>query len=151
MRRRFFLRTTLLASLLALCSTTAFAQNAYRSKGYKGNVELGANTCGVALYTTHGYQFNRFFFVGGGIGYIGEALPIYADFKTYFTKKQLKVEPWLEYRLGFEPLWCCGFTAIGAGIAVPIAKDYAITVALDGGGFLEEGGGYVGLKAGFQF
>ena len=151
MRRRFFLRTTLLASLLALCCTMAIAQNAYRSKGYKGNVELGVNTCIGAIYTTHGYQLNRLFFVGGGIGYVGETLPIYADFKTYFTKKQLKVEPWLEYRLGFEPLLGGGFTAIGAGIAVPIAKDYAITVALDGGGILGDGGGYVGLKVGFQF
>ncbi len=145
------MRRMVVATLLTLCAATSFAQNSYRSRGYKGNVELGANTCGVALFTTHGYQFNRFLFVGGGIGYVGECFPIYADVKTYFTKKDMKVNPWIEMRLGFEAAWGGGFMGSSVGIAMPIAKNYALTVAFDVGGVFPDGGAYVGLKAGFQF
>lgn len=80
--------------------------NEYRTRGYKGNVELGINAeideydryAGFGLLTTHGIQLNRLFFVGGGIGYETGMLPIYADFRSYFTKKELRVNPWADLK-----------------------------------------------------
>lgn len=131
--------------------------NEYRTRGYKRNVELGMNydfeymgrpECG--LLTTHGIQLNRLFFVGGGIGYETGMLPIYADFKSYFTKKELKVNPWAELKMGFDTINLGCYLSPSFGFTVPLANDYAFSVAL-ASGIDPSYTVNVGMRAGFYF
>lgn len=131
--------------------------NEYRTRGYKGNVELGINydfgyigrpECG--LLTTHGIQLNRLFFVGGGIGYETGMLPIYADFKSYFTKKELKVNPWAELKMGFDTINLGCYLSPSFGFTVPLANDYAFSVAL-ASGIDPSYTVNVGMRVGFYF
>ncbi len=148
----------ILFTLFACCAMLGHAQsNEYRTRGYKGNVELCAsydlvdlrrNGCG--LLTTHGIQLNRLFFVGGGIGYETGMLPIYADFKSYFTKKELKVNPWADLKMGFDTINLGCYLSPSFGFTVPLANDYAFSVALASGidPFFTVN---VGMRAGFYF
>lgn len=82
-------------------------------KGYRGFVEAGASieilheTGGFNLFTTHGYQFNRRFYLGAGIGVEGishyemvMSVPIFADFRAYFTGT--KVKPFCDVQVGYK-------------------------------------------------
>ena len=124
------MKKIVLLFLLVFIPYMSFARaNSYRDKGYKGDVALGLNadlSCGrggAVLFTTHGYQINKTWFVGGGIGYENEMLPIYFDTKAYFSKKTMKVNPWAEAKLGcyainggvFQPNYRHSF-ALGKGI-----------------------------------
>lgn len=152
------MKKIIFATLLALCSISSNAQSSsYRTRGYKGNIELGLNadlSCdekGFGVFTTHGFQFNRYVFVGGGIGYENEMLPIYADVKSHFIKKNLKVNPWIELKLGVDVLNAGCYVSPSFGISIPVAKDYAVSVAFAYGvnSYYEESN--VGLRVGFQF
>lgn len=91
-------------------------------RGYRGFAEVGGsfytdqpdNNYGFDLTTTHGYQINRWLFLGAGIGLqsykIYEytprnsktqlTLPLYADIKTYFTRTAVK--PFAEMQIGYR-------------------------------------------------
>lgn len=91
-------------------------------RGYRGFAEIGGhfytdqpdNNYGFDLTTTHGYQINRWLFLGAGIGLqsykIYEytprnsktqlTLPLYADIKTYFTRTAVK--PFAEMQIGYR-------------------------------------------------
>lgn len=148
----------ILFTLFACCAMLGNAQsNEYRTRGYKRNVELGMNydfeymgrpECG--LLTTHGIQLNRLFFVGGGIGYETGMLPIYADFKSYFTKKELKVNPWAELKMGFDTINLGCYLSPSFGFTVPLANDYAFSVAL-ASGIDPSYTVNVGMRVGFYF
>ena len=109
---------------------------------------MGRPECG--LLTTHGIQLNRLFFVGGGIGYETGMLPIYADFKSYFTKKELKVNPWADLKMGFDTINLGCYLSPSFGFTVPLANDYAFSVALASGidPFYTVN---VGMRVGFYF
>lgn len=152
------MKKIVLLFLLVFIPYMSFAQaNSYRDKGYKGDVALGLNadiSCGcggAALFTTHGYQINKTWFVGGGIGYENEMLPIYFDTKAYFSKKTMKVNPWAEAKLGFDTINRGCYFSPTIGIALPLAKEYALTIGLAWGmnTYYEEHN--VGLRVGFQF
>lgn len=148
----------MLLMLLAWTFIVGFAQgNSYRDKGYKGDVAFGLNadlSCGsggVALFTTHGYQINKTWFVGGGIGYENEMLPIYFDAKAYFSKKAMKVNPWAEIKLGYDAINFDCYLSPSIGIALPLSKDYALSIGLAWGSDIYYGEHNVGLRVGFQF
>lgn len=104
----------LLAALLLV--TTSFAQQ----KGYEGSVlfsfngSLNSNEGAYTLETIHGYRFNPFIFLGGGIG-LGLAQPddntkeavasAFLSFKANFTKT--RVSPFVMLK---------GGDILGAGI-----------------------------------
>ena len=98
-----------------------------QDKGYHGNIELGYSlnpnnpTVSVnwtEINTIHGYQFNPYVFVGGGIGlhFLSELksgnidgipywkrdasteVPVFADVKLTFLKK--KIYPFIDLRIG---------------------------------------------------
>lgn len=131
----------ILFTLFACCAMLGHAQsNEYRTRGYKGNVELGivcnlmeVDRTGYSFFTSHGVQLNRLLFVGGGIGYEDQMLPIYADFKSYFTKKELKVNPWADLKMGFDTINLGCYISPSFGFTVPLANDYAFSVALTSG------------------
>ena len=71
-------------------------------KGYKGFVDFAYigdvsdyNASKIELSTSHGYQFNNYFFVGGGVAlnYYTDAdliaAPIYANFRVNFINKRV--------------------------------------------------------------
>lgn len=94
-------------------------------RGYRGFAEVGGQfyidnatfNYGFDLTTTHGYQINRWLFLGAGIGLqsykiqdYGDnsktqlTLPLYADIRTYFTRTAVK--PFAEMQIGYRI--CCG-------------------------------------------
>ena len=116
MKKIFFLLA------MIMVSAGCFAQS---SKGYHGFADLGY-TIGVGDYdlgrfeisTTHGYQVNPYFFVGGGVGFhfmqsyktkgmdisLDErdskvSIPLFADFRGTFTKR--KFAPFVDLKLGY--------------------------------------------------
>lgn len=152
------MRTIFISTLLAVCSIAVHAQSSiYRARGYKGNVEFGLNgdiSCGgsgLGLFTTHGMQFNKLFFIGGGIGYENEMFPVYADFKSYFVKKEMRANPWGEMKLGFDALNSGFYISPSLGISIQIARDYAFFVAFAYGVNPTYEENNIGLRIGFQF
>lgn len=85
-------------------------------KGYRGFAEGAlmispeiSYRAGFNISTIHGYQFNRWFYLGVGAGFEGAdmphngkmatAIPVFADFRCYFTGTRLK--PFVEVQLGY--------------------------------------------------
>lgn len=90
-------------------------------RGYRGFAEVGGSFYtdqpeyyyGFDITTTHGYQINRWLFLGAGIGLQSYkmqdyddnsktqlTLPLYADIRTYFTRKAVK--PFAEMQIGYR-------------------------------------------------
>lgn len=90
-------------------------------RGYRGFAEVGGSFhidqpeyyYGFDITTTHGYQINRWLFLGAGIGLQSYkiqdyddnsktqlTLPLYADIRTYFTRTALK--PFAEMQIGYR-------------------------------------------------
>ena len=88
--------------------------------GYRGMADF-AHTFGVGVFSTprveisnvHGYQFNEYFFLGGGVGahyyYQAEAieLPIFVDFRVDFLNRS--VTPYFDLRAGYTVFEETGF------------------------------------------
>lgn len=155
--------------LLVLISVLSFAsikaEDNFFSKGYRGFADLGY-TIGVGDYkfgrfeisTTHGYQVNPYFFVGGGVGFhfmqkctygssdipLDErkakvSIPLFADFRGTFTKK--KFAPFLDLKLGYFLTNSDGFYGnISAGGRMMIVGKQAVSLSI----------GYVYEKLQFQ-
>ena len=153
------MKKIILILLLFICLSSHTQANDYRSSGYKGDISLGINadiSCegsGFSLSTTHGMQFNKFLFVGGGIGYENEMLPIYATVKGYFTKRELRANPWAEMRMGVDALNAGCYLSPSVGFSIPLSKGFAISAALAYGynvcyDYAEHN---LGLRIGFHF
>ena len=87
-------------------------------KGYRGFVEAGATFVfneyltdkGFNLSTIHGYQFNHWLYLGGGVGFEGIShvwcsgiimtIPVFADVRAYMTGT--KVKPFFDVQLGYK-------------------------------------------------
>lgn len=81
-------------------------------KGYRGFVDVGYieslndKSSSFEITTTHGYLFNPYIFLGGGVGVdfsIDDdvvAVPIYGDFKVNFCKANNS--PFFDFKLGFS-------------------------------------------------
>lgn len=169
------------------------AINSYRYKkqvkntlrGYKGFVDAGylfdvsdndANKFEIA--TSHGYQFNNYFFVGGGLAvdYYTDleltSVPVFANFRANFINN--KVTPFGDVKLGYTAGDIEGvYFSLAVGARVALAKKMALNFRLElaaQGWDYEEyysysyGGNYgssrydeyttlsnIGLKVGFEF
>ncbi len=144
--------------ILALYSILGYAQsNNYRTRGYKGDVnvallrDVSCEEMNLGLFSTHGFQINRVFFVGGGIGYECGMLPIYADFRSYFTKKKLVVDPYVEMKVGYDVENDGCYLSPSVGISKPLKKNYTLTVAFTYGTNVYYEEHNVGFKVGVQF
>lgn len=90
-------------------------------RGYRGFAEVGGSFYtdqpeyyyGFDITTTHGYQINRWLFLGAGIGLQSYkmqdyddnsktqlTLPLYADIRTYFMRTAVK--PFAEMQIGYR-------------------------------------------------
>ncbi|MBQ8423274.1 MAG: hypothetical protein IJY36_03295 [Coprobacter sp.] len=91
--------------------TSSYAQN------YRGFIETGTivnfKASGISIpkggftfTTTHGYLFNPYVFLGGGIGVDYHSsggrvfIPIFADFRTYFTDSN--IAPFFDTKVGYS-------------------------------------------------
>ena len=105
-------------------------------KGYRGFVDLGGsiipnsvggresskNDGAVSVSTIHGYQFNRYFYLGAGIGldsYLENLIyvPFFIDFRTDFIDFQTgnlnkPITPFFDLRFGYSN----GTYASGSGL-----------------------------------
>ncbi len=82
-------------------------------KGYKGFVDGGYHVDvsdysadKIEFFTSHGYQFNNYIFLGAGVGvsYFNDwestAIPVFANFRVNFTKH--KVTPFADLKIGYS-------------------------------------------------
>lgn len=146
MKKIFILLTVLITA--AGC----FAQS---GKGYHGFADLGY-TIGVGDYdfgrfgisTTHGYQVNPYFFVGGGVGFhfmqsyktkgvdiaLDErdskvSIPLFADFRGTFTKH--KFAPFVDLKLGYFVTNNDGFYGnVSAGCRMKVKGNQAVSLSI---------------------
>lgn len=147
-------------------------------KGYKGFVETGYifdlsdyNAERFTISTTHGYQFNNYLFVGGGIGlnlYTDADLysvPVFASFRANFMNK--KITPFADIKSGYAAGDVEGaFVTLGFGVRFGLAGKMAMNVKLeyayqeyDYGDYYSGGYYYdnsesingIGIKVGFEF
>lgn len=106
----------------ALIAVAASAQD-FRPKGYSGDVQLGygfehgAYPDNLFLSTTHGYQFNGFFFLGVGVAWDTfsnagasntNVIPVFADVKYYTLSSAHRCTPLIGMQAGY------GFFTSGA-------------------------------------
>lgn len=152
------MKKTILFILLVCIPVISLAQRrSYRTRGYKGDITLGLNadlSCnggGVGLFTTHGMQLNRTWFVGGGVGYENDMVPIYFDVKAYFVQKRMKVDPWAEIKFGVDAANSGCYISPSFGITLPLVKDYALTIGLAWGCNPHYDERNIGVRVGFQF
>lgn len=115
----------------------------YSLKGYKGFVETGYtfdvsdyNADRLVISTTHGYQFNNYLFVGGGVGvnYYTDAdlysIPLFASFRANFLNK--KVTPFADIKSGYAAGDVDGaFATIGFGVRFALAGKMAMNIKLE--------------------
>lgn len=127
-----------------LLRKTEDEERVWRPKGYSGQVEYGLwqNTKNRGIYAssfemTHGYQFNRIVFLGGGVGVerisltnesytltqSGVNVPVYADMRLYVLPN--RVAPFLDLKGGYTVLGVKGgYSSASLGI------DFSITPRL---------------------
>ncbi|MBQ1722975.1 MAG: outer membrane beta-barrel protein [Muribaculaceae bacterium] len=120
-------------AMVALLGTTAFAQDA---KSYRGFTDF-SYTLGVGetsedfdrftLSTTHGYQIDDLFFVGGGVSfeYVRDAavalVPIYADARIDIPLHGRSIKPFVDAKIGYAAGQLDGFYfAPTIGVRVPV-------------------------------
>ncbi len=127
-------------------------------RGYRGFMDLGytigtggwVDTNRLEFATSHGYQFNPYFYLGAGAGvhYYHQAdlveIPIFADFRVDILNH--RITPYIDFRIGYTVYEEAGFYAAPtggcrinmAGIALNIGIGYTI----------QKFGHYWGVKAG---
>ena len=87
----------------------------YRPKGYRGFGDFSAGTITdtkakgfVSFSTSHGYQFNPYFFMGAGLGLDYNSkrdrifMPIFANVRFNIINK--RVSPYIDLRGGYSPI-----------------------------------------------
>lgn len=119
------MKKIILVIVMAVSILSVKAQDNSFGGGYRGFADLGYNI-GVGDYdfgrfeisTTHGYQVNPYFFVGGGVGFhfmssyetkgmdipldkrdSKVSIPLFADFRGTFSKR--KFAPFADLKLGY--------------------------------------------------
>jgi len=112
-------------------------------KGYKGFVDFGyivdlsdydANK--VEISTSHGYQFNNYFYLGGGVAadfYTDAdliAVPIFVNFRANFINK--KVTPFADIKTGYSVGDVEGaYVSTGIGVRFSLKGKKAINLKLE--------------------
>ena len=137
-------KTLLLFVTACLISVNSRAED-FRTSGYMG---FGEETVFTdfddkwygGVNTTHGYQINQRFFVGGGAGVFIRykksnrdnnkvGVPIYADFR--YTMLKSKVTPFFEAKIGYCVADIDGFYASPTvGVDIAFTEKFGLYVAL---------------------
>ncbi len=120
------------------------------ARGYKGFVEVGY-TYGsyrsdyewndqdtyktVAVQTTHGYQFNSYFFAGAGIGLGADfddiIVPLFAEARcNILNPNRYKYTPFIGTRIGYEIINSSFLANPFIGYRFPVYKQMAINLSI---------------------
>lgn len=140
-----------MAEVVKITKEENTAVNSYRFKkqaknglrGYKGFVDTGYlfdvsdyNTNKFEVSTSHGYQFNNYFFVGGGLAldYYNDlelaAVPIFANFRANFINN--KVTPFGDVKVGYTAGDIEGaYASFAVGVRVALVKKMALNFRLE--------------------
>ena len=141
--------------MLAFTTLVVKAQDNTFGGGYRGFADLGY-TIGVGNYnlgrfeisTTHGYQVNPYFFVGGGVGFhfmssyetkdmnipldkrdSKVSIPLFADFRGTFSKR--KFAPFADLKLGYFVTNNDGFYGnVSAGCRMALKGKQGISLSI---------------------
>ncbi len=114
-----------------------------RTRGYRGWVEtggaigLGEYGSGVFSFSTsHGYQFNPYFFLGAGIGvdchfdWETVFMPIFANARAYFIDG--KISPFMDVKIGYSPVDDSGlfYFTPSVGVSFGTSKKCAVNLSI---------------------
>lgn len=145
-----------------------------KTRGYKGFVDggftVGDYDVAMEVNTSHGFQINPYFYVGGGLGlhaymdYECLNIPIFSNVRVNFLNK--KASPYVDYKLGVSIGDFPGFYSslsvgckikkfnVSLGYTVQLAEVYDYYYDYYSGGYYnyytDNIGGFT-LKAGFEF
>lgn len=115
--------------------------NSHSLKGYKGFIESGYSFGDEERFefnTSHGYQFNNYLFLGGGVGlhYYPNGIssydectlvPIFVNFRANFINK--KITPFADVKSGYSVGDFEGFYAsAGIGARFTLARKMALSI-----------------------
>lgn len=147
-----------------------------RIRGYRGWVEtggaIGLGSWGSGIFsfsTSHGYQFNPYFFLGAGMGveyffdYETVVVPIFANARGYFMDR--KTSPFIDVKIGYSPVGDIQgiYFSPSIGVSIGVSKKCAVSISIgynmqqvelwDYGSpvYLEELIHGLSFKAGFEF
>lgn len=113
-------------------------------KGYRGFIDVGyhfdilkevlaSNMNRFEISTSHGYQVNNYFYVGGGamLNYYTDAdefaVPVFANFRANFINK--RVTPFADVKFGYTAGDVEGvFSSLAIGVRFSLAKKKAINL-----------------------
>ncbi len=110
-------------------------------RGYKPSFEigythgLGEGDERLAVFTTHGYQFSPYLFVGGGVGvnrFLSEkawGVPIFAKVRADLLNKS--ISPFIDTKIGYSVTNVNGFyfsPSLGCRFDTP--NDFSITMSI---------------------
>ena len=112
------------------------------TRGYKGFVDIGTGFSVngeqnniFSFHTSHGYQFNPYLYLGGGVGFnfytypnVTEVwLPIFVDFRVNFLNKRFT--PYFDLKIGtnLNPSFGVSYI-VGKRVALNFGVGYMMTV-----------------------
>ncbi|MBQ8968496.1 MAG: hypothetical protein IJ064_02005 [Bacteroidaceae bacterium] len=106
-----------------------------RIRGYRGFGELQGGVTQsspfLAITTSHGFRFNRQWFLGAGIGLTTEGVPVFANARFNMTKRQ--TAPVLDAKVGytFEYIDAPLYTTVGFGVDHRFTRKLALSFMLN--------------------
>lgn len=112
-------------------------------RGYKGFVDFGCvvdlsdyNANKVEISTSHGYQFNNYFYLGGGMAasiYTDldlVTIPIFVDFRANFINK--KITPFADVKGGYSVGDVeGGYATVGVGVRFSLKGKKALNLKME--------------------
>lgn len=129
-----------------------------RKRGYRGWVETGGSVAlggygdGVFSFSTsHGYQFNPYFFLGAGIGVdyhfdYEVVVPVFANARVYFMDR--KTSPFIDVKIGYSPVGDIQgiYFSPSIGVSIGVSKKCAVSISV--GYNMQQGDIYFGYYYG---
>lgn len=119
---------------------SSYLANPYDKRGYRGFVEFGGGGLDggiISLTTSHGYQFNPYFYLGAAISFdtyvlYSFSMPLSMDSRVYFCNKN--ITPYFGFRVGYSPVGGAGYNVTASfGASFMISKTIGLNAALSYG------------------
>ena len=114
-------------------------------KGYHGFIDFGGGFAAgpngsplVSMSTSHGYQFNPYYYLGVGVGYnyhafiLGNSIPLFANFRTNLLTTS--ISPFIDFKIGYslgKNKGFCMHPAIGGSFLTSRKFGWNISVGYD--------------------
>lgn len=114
------------------------------SRGYQGYVDIGQSyelggdfsSANTEVLTSHGFRFNPYFYLGGGLGFIFNSetedvyVPFYVNVRADLLNK--RISPFFDFKLGYTVNNDGGaFVSPAIGVKFNFGRRVALNLALD--------------------